>query len=103
MSLTDREPSNPSCPAITYGHLFTLYDHRYLPFSAREFKHLFEFTALHLHVYILSVLAVGRPGLFRKGSTLFAINNNFLCHSQPPPMLVFLPAPIAGRPGLKVG
>ena len=86
---TDGEPSNPSCPAITYSHLFSLHDHRYFAFSAIEFKHLLEFTALHLHVYILSILSVSRPGFFRKGSTRLTINNNLFCHNQILLTLVF--------------
>ena len=80
---THCEPLNPSCPTITYGHLFAFYDYWHLPRSAREFKHLFEFTAIHLHVHILSIIAISRPGLFRIGSTRLAINNDLLCHNPP--------------------
>lgn len=85
------EPLNPSCPTITYSHLFPLYDHWHFPDSAREFKHFFQFTGLHLHVYILSLLAVSQPGPFRIGSTRLAINNNLLCHNQT--LLTVVPSP----------
>ena len=72
--------SDPSCPAVPNGDLFTLNYNRYFSDATGVSQHFLEFIAFIFYVHVLCVFPVGRPGILCMRSAAFAINDNFFCH-----------------------
>ena len=68
------------------GHLFPFYDNGHLFDAAGEFEHLFQVTFVRLDIYVLSVIAICRPGIAGKVSTRLPVYNNLFGHH---PALLF--------------
>ena len=80
--LMHHELSDPSCPAVPNGDLFTLNYNRYFSDATGVSQHLLEFVAFFFYVHVLCVFPVSRPGILCMRSAAFAINDNFFCHKM---------------------
>ena len=80
--LMHHELSDPSCPAVPNGDLYTLNYNRYFSDATGVSQHLLEFVAFFFYVHVLCVFPVGRPGILCMRSAAFAINDHFFCHKM---------------------
>ena len=62
------------------GHLFPFYDNGHLFDAAGEFEHLFQVTLVRLDIFVLSIIAICRPGIVGIGSTRLSVYNNLFGH-----------------------
>jgi len=91
--ITAGDGSDTSTPAISDCDLFPFYYHGDVSLAARMFEHLFEVRLISLHIDVLRIVTVCRPGTVCVGSTGLAVNNGLLCHGSYPPCLFPLSVP----------
>ncbi|OPZ38110.1 MAG: hypothetical protein BWY96_01276 [Spirochaetes bacterium ADurb.BinA120] len=95
-----RRSSHASGAPMADCNSAVLNDYRHLPASAGKLEHFFQPGGIFFNVEIISSVPIGRPGLFRIGSTGFA-KNNHPRHYIPPLLIAVLPLNFYSFPGEK--